>query len=163
MLDNEHVLICSQCYHGNKSITTEAINAVIEFCQGDGISRISSNSKDAIYIEKKPVTMRFMETTSLDAFHEFNKCNSGVVGCSTFYSLRPRNVKIISPHETCMCIYHENVQLLLQVRKLVILLLIEIMLSNNRHGTMTINEYARNLSVEQSNDLANANRYLFRR
>ena len=127
MRDSDHVLVSPQHFRGNKSITAEAITAVIEFYQEDGISRISSNSKDVIHIIKKPVTVRFMETTLLDAFREFNKRNPGVVGRSTFDSLRPRNVKIISPHETCMCIYHENMQLLLQVRKLVILSLIEIM------------------------------------
>jgi hypothetical protein len=127
MRDNDHALVSPQYFRGSKSITAEAITAVIEFYQEDGISRISSNSKDVIHIKKKPVTVRFMETTLLDAFREFNKRNPGVVGRSTFYSLRPRNVKIISPHETCMCIYHKNMQLLLQVLKLVILSLIEIM------------------------------------
>jgi hypothetical protein len=67
-----------------------------------------------------------MEMTALDAFQGFGKRNSGLVRRSTFYSLLPRNVKIISPHETCMCIYHENMHLLLQMHKVVI-----VRLSNN--------------------------------
>jgi hypothetical protein len=84
------------------------MNTVIEFYQEDGISRVSANSKDVIQINKKPVAVRFMEMTVLDAFREFDKRNPGLVRRATFYSLRPRNVKIGSPHETCMCIYHEN-------------------------------------------------------
>ena len=34
---------------------------------------------------------------------------------STFYSLRPRQVKIACPHDTCMWQLHENMNLLLQV------------------------------------------------
>jgi hypothetical protein len=52
MRDNDHVLAHHHYFRGNKSITAEAITAVIEFYQEDGISRISSNSKDVILIEK---------------------------------------------------------------------------------------------------------------
>ena len=90
-----------------------------------------------------------MEMTLLDAFRQFNKRNSDLVGSTTLFSLRPRNVKIASPHETCMCIYHENMQLLLQVRTFVILSSVEILYSYNRYGTGTINKYGKNPSLEQ--------------
>ena len=67
---------------------------------------------------KKAESLRFMEMAVLDAFREFDRRNPGLVRRSVFYSLRPRNVKIISPHETCMCIYHENMHLLLKVREI---------------------------------------------
>jgi hypothetical protein len=149
MRDNDHILVSPQYFRGNKPIAAEAVTAVIEFYLEDGISRISSNSKNVIQIKKKPVTIRFMEMTLLDAFREFNKRNPGLVGRSTFYSLRPRSVKITSPHEACMCIYHENMQLLLQVRKLVTLSLKRIMKSYDRHGTTTTNECGGNPSAVQ--------------
>ena len=79
---------------------------------------MSANSKDIIRINQKAESVRFMEMTVLDAFREFDKRNPGLVGRSVFHFLRPRNVKIISPHETCMCIYHENMHLLLKVREI---------------------------------------------
>ena len=77
---------------------------------------MSSNSKDIIRINQKAEPVRFMETTVLNAFRQFDKCNPGLVERSIFYSLQPRNVKIVSLHETCMCISHENMHLLLKVR-----------------------------------------------
>ena len=74
---------------------------------------MSANSKDIIRINQKAESVRFMKMTVLDAFREFDRRNPGLVGRFIFYSLRPRNVKIISSHETCMCIYHENTHLLL--------------------------------------------------
>jgi hypothetical protein len=70
------------------------------------------DSKNVIVINQKPMTVSFMEMTIFDAFREFDKRNPSFVGCSTFYSLRPQHVKIASPHETYMCIYHENMYLL---------------------------------------------------
>ena len=79
---------------------------------------MSANSKDVIRINQKAESVRFMKITVLDAFREFDRRNPGLAERSVFYSLRPRNVKIISPHETCMCIYHENMHLLLMVREI---------------------------------------------
>ena len=76
---------------------------------------MSANSKDVIRINQKAEPVRFMEMTVPDAFRQFDKRNPGLVGLSVFYSLRPRNVKIVSLHETCMCVYHENMHLLLKV------------------------------------------------
>ena len=62
------------------------------------------------------VPVRFMEMTVLDAFRIFYDRFPSAVGRSTFYSLRPREVKIAAPHETCMCIIHENIDLFTQGR-----------------------------------------------
>ena len=56
-----------------------------------------------------------MEMTILDADRIFNERHPGAVARSTFYSLRPQEVKIASSHETCMCVIHENMDLLLKV------------------------------------------------
>ena len=94
------------------------VNTVIAFYQEDGISSMSANSKDILRINQKAESVRFMEMTVLDAFRKFVRRNPGLVGSSVFYSPQPRNVKITSPHETCMCIYHENMHLLLKVREI---------------------------------------------
>ena len=97
------------------SLSDGTIDNVVRFYSEDGISRVSSNSKDAIQIKKQPVAVRFMEMTVLDAFRIFNDRFPAAVARSTFYSLRPREVKISAPHETCMCIIHENMDLLVKV------------------------------------------------
>ena len=58
--------------------------------------------------------------TVLDVFRIFNDRFPGAVGRSTFYSPRPREVKIVAPHETCMCIMHENMDLLVKVGALLL-------------------------------------------
>ena len=87
---------------------------------------MSANSKDVIRINQKAEPVRFMEMTVLDAFRQFDKRNPGLVGRPVFHSLRPRNVKIVSLHETCICIYHENMHLLLKMRGICNFLLLNI-------------------------------------
>lgn len=88
---------------------------MVEFYREDGISRTSSNSKDTIKIDGQPVAVRFLEMTILDAYRIFNERFPGAVGRSTFAALRPGEVKVAMPHDTCMCIIHENMDLLLKV------------------------------------------------
>ena len=132
--NNNNVLAFPQYFRGNAALSTETISSVVEFYQEDGISRSSTNSKDIVQINKKPVVLRFMEMTVLDAFQEFDSRHPGLVGRSTFHSLRPKNVKIVSPHDTCLCIYHENMNLLLQVRNLFNFLFLKIKKLSYRHG-----------------------------
>jgi hypothetical protein len=88
---------------------------VIKFYCEDGISRVSSNSKDTIKINGQSVAVRFLEMTVLDAYQTFNERHPDTVSRSTFNALRPREVKTATPHDTCMCIIHENMDLLLKV------------------------------------------------
>ena len=104
-----------QCLRGNLPLFDVIFDTVIQFYCEDGISRVSSNPKDTILINKRPVPVRFMEMTVLDAYRIFNERHPGDVARSTFYSLRPREVKISSPHETCMCTIHENMDLMIKV------------------------------------------------
>lgn len=146
--DSDNVHAFPQYFRGNASLAENAITTVVEFYQENGISRVSSNSKDVIQINGKAAAVRFMEMTVLDAFRKFDRRHPGLVGRSTFYYLRPQNVKIVSPHETCMCIYHENMQLLLKVCKLITISLIEILNFSCSHGTKTTNEYGRGLLLQ---------------
>ena len=88
---------------------------MVKFYREDGISRTSSNSKDTIKINGQPVAIRFLEMTVLDAYQIFNERHPGTVARSAFNALRPREVKTATPHDTCMCIIHDNMDLLLKV------------------------------------------------
>ncbi|CAF4489569.1 unnamed protein product [Rotaria socialis] len=109
------MLAYPQSLRGNISLSSTTIDSVVKFYYEDGISRASSNSKDTIKINGKPAIVRFLEMTILDAYRIFNERFPGVVSRSTFTVLRPREVKIATPHETCMCIIHENMDLLIKI------------------------------------------------
>ena len=91
------------------------IDAVVKFYREDGISRTSFNSKHTIKIDGQPVAVRFLEMTVLNAYHIFDERHPGAVARSAYNALRPREVKTATPHDTCMCIIHENMNLLLKV------------------------------------------------
>jgi hypothetical protein len=110
------MLAYPQCLRGNIPLSDATIGTVFKFCCEDCISRVSSNSKDTTKINGQAVAVRFMEMTVLDAYGIFNERFPRAVARSTFYALRPREVKIETPHDTCMCIIHENMDLLLKVR-----------------------------------------------
>lgn len=110
------MLAYPQCSRGNIPLSDATIDTVFKFYREDGISRVSSNSKDTMKINGQAVAVRFMEMTVLDAYRVFNERFPEAVARSTFYALRPREVKIASPHDTCICIIHENMDLLLKVR-----------------------------------------------
>ncbi|CAF3685106.1 unnamed protein product [Rotaria sp. Silwood1] len=112
---NNGILAYPQCLRGNIPLSDSTIDTVVNFYREDGISRTSSNSKDTIKINGQPVAVRFLEMTVLDAYQIFNERHPGTVARSTFNALRPREVKPVTPHETCMCIIHENMDLLLKV------------------------------------------------
>ena len=110
------MLAYPQCSRGNIPLSDATIDRVFKFYGEDGISRVSSNSKDTMKINGQAVAVRFMEMTVLDAYRIFNERFPGAVAQSTFYALRSREVKIATPHDTCICIIHENIDLLLKVR-----------------------------------------------
>ena len=112
---NGDVLAVPQYFSGNPPISIDTITTIIDFYLEDGISRISSYSKDTTQINGITLSIRFMKMSVLDAFPLFNERFPGLVGRSTFYSSRPRDVKIVSLHDTCMCITYENMNLLIKV------------------------------------------------
>ncbi|CAF3402296.1 unnamed protein product [Rotaria socialis] len=113
---NEGVLAVPQYFSGNPSISNDTITTIIDFYREEGVSRTSPNSKDTIQINRNTVPLRFMEMSVLDAFRLFDERFPNMAARTTFYSLRPRDVKILSPHDTCICIIHENMNLLIKVR-----------------------------------------------
>lgn len=113
---DQYVLAYPEYCRGNKTLAEETIESVVQFYLQDGVSRISSNTKDVLKIKGELVPVRFMEMSIREAVRKFYEDNPTVnIGKSTFYSLRPRQVKITCPHDTCMCQVHENMNLLLQV------------------------------------------------
>ena len=96
------MLAYPQCSRGNIPLSDAAIDRVFKFYGEDGISRVSSNSKDTMKINGQAVAVRFMEMTVLDAYRIFNGRFPGAVAQFTFYALRPREVKITTPHDTCI-------------------------------------------------------------
>ena len=111
-----NVLAFPEYSRGNQSPDDDTVQLVVQFYLQDGISRVSSNTKDVLKIKNEFVPIRFMEMSVQEALRKFYDDYLNVkVGKSTFYSLRPRQVKIYCPHETCICQTHENMSLLLQV------------------------------------------------
>ncbi|CAF3771436.1 unnamed protein product [Rotaria sp. Silwood1] len=88
---NEGVLAFPQYFKGNTSISNDTITSIINFYREDGVSRVSSNSKDTIQINHNTVPIRYMEMSVLDAFRIFDERFPGLVGRTTFYSSRPRD------------------------------------------------------------------------
>ncbi|CAF1125124.1 unnamed protein product [Adineta ricciae] len=113
---NSGILAYPQCLRGtNRALSDSTIDEVVKFYREDGISRILSNSEDTIKIDGQSVAVRFLEMTVLNAYRIFNEQHPGPVARSTFNALRPREVKTATPHDTCICITHENIDLLLKV------------------------------------------------
>jgi hypothetical protein len=110
------VLAFPEYSRGNKFLSDDTIQLVVQFYLQDGISRMSPNTKDVLKIKNALVPIRYLEMTIREALRHFYTDNPSIkIGKSSFYALRPRQVKISSPHLTCMCHYHENMDLVLQV------------------------------------------------
>ena len=76
---------------------------------------MSSNSKDIIQINRNKVPVRFMKMLVLDTFRLFDKRFPGLVGRTTFFSSLAHDVKILSPHDTCIFIVHKHLGMLIKV------------------------------------------------
>jgi hypothetical protein len=121
--EEKQVLAFPEYSRGNKFLDQDTIELIVQFYLQDGISRMSSNTKGVIKIKNELVPVRFMEMTICEALRKFYDDYPMIkVGKSSFYSLRPRQVKLNSPHETCMCHIHENMSLLVQVSVLIVYL-----------------------------------------
>ena len=104
---------------GNQPTDPDVIEHVVNFYRNDSISRPSANRKDVISINGKSTNKRFMQMTISEAYRLFSVENPSLkIGKSKFYELRPKDVKPESPHDVCLCIYHENMSLLIKVSAL---------------------------------------------
>lgn len=107
-------------FSGNPSIDPLIIDEIQSFYQSDDISRPTASKKEVIHINKKPVAIRYMSMTIGQAYQLFLQhlklhTTSNYISKSTFYSLKPKWIKTLTPHDVCSCIYHENFNLLIEV------------------------------------------------
>lgn len=104
---------------GNKQCDPNVAQIIQDYYLDDEISRQSSNTKDT----RKPkgagtVVIRYMTMSIGETFELFKTKYPNIkVSRSKFYSLHPTWVREDSPHEVCMCIHHQNVDLILSVRE----------------------------------------------
>jgi hypothetical protein len=104
---------------GNKPFDSTTTQIIQDFYLDDEISRASSNTKDI----RKPkgigaVAIRYMTMSIGETFELFKtKYFDLKVSRSKFYALKPSWVREDCPHQVCMCIHHQNIDLLLTVRK----------------------------------------------
>ena len=102
---------------GNKALDPAVSQLVVDFYLDDEISRPSSYTKDARKLTKDiVVVVRYLTMSVGEAFKLFQARHSKLsIGRSKFFGLRPTWVSEDCPHEVCMCIYHENADVLLKV------------------------------------------------
>jgi hypothetical protein len=104
---------------GNKSFDTNVAQVIQDFYVDDEISRQSPNTKDT----RTPkdigtVVIRYMTMSIGETFELFKSKYPNVkVSRSKFHALRPSWVREDCPHQVCMCIHHQNIDLLLAVSK----------------------------------------------
>ena len=108
-------------FSGNHPVDPLVIDEVELFYQDDTISRQSSNKKEVLHVKGQIIPIRYMSMTVGQAYILFLKKIQDIdplnfISKTVFYSLRPKWVKILKPHDTCACIYHENFDFLIQVR-----------------------------------------------
>ena len=103
---------------GNKSLDEQIELAVHNFYTSDEVSRESSHKRQVIHPppSRKPVSLRFLHLNIDETFQQFKlKYPNMEIRRSRFFLLRPVWVREQTTHESCMCIYHENADLVLQV------------------------------------------------
>ena len=78
---------------------------ISDFYQSDEISRVNPSGGRALKILG---ALRYMNYPISNAYQIFKSYNpDDIVGLSSFFALRPKNVKTISktPHNNCLCVY----------------------------------------------------------
>ncbi|CAF1437694.1 unnamed protein product [Rotaria sordida] len=104
-----------------QSLSTDVKQRVYDYYFRDDISYQAPGKRDSITIrengEKKKLQKRYLLYSLNEVYQLFAEENpQAVISCSSFKNLRPCNVlyKSATPHNLCLCIYHENISLLLQ-------------------------------------------------
>lgn len=109
-------------------LNEKTYSLVDEFYNNDEISWQAPGRKDRLLIREKDengriqkshIQLRYMLMSLSEAYEQFQSFCNEKIGFSKFASLRPKHVKIFDkiPHNVCVCVYHENVRLLLQALK----------------------------------------------
>ena len=103
---------------GNKPLDNQIELLVKNLYTIDEISRETSYKKQVIRPPplRNPIALRFLHLTIGETFEQFKlKYPDLEISRSKFFFLRSAWVREKTHHETCVCIYHENADLLLQV------------------------------------------------
>lgn len=96
-------------------------NCIREFFEDDAVSSMSPNKNDIIVKNKVRKQKRYLSNSMKYLFIEFCEKNPFTVSYSAFCKLRPFWVvnRVLTARDTCLCIKHENIQLLCtQLKKL---------------------------------------------
>ena len=121
------VPVCSSSKKSTSAESEEKIELVHSFYRTDDISWQAPGRKDRIIIRetteegpriKTTQQVRYMMMSLREAYNKFIEQHSTMkMSLSKFCELRPPNVKLFDhlPHQVCLCSYHENVRLLLEV------------------------------------------------
>ena len=108
-----------------KGLNEETVKTVKDYYAKDEISWQAPGRKDRIIIRellstgekiKKTEQVRYLLMSLKEIYNLFQTENENVsIGFSKFCDLRPQNVKLFDqiPHNVCVCMYHENVRLML--------------------------------------------------
>ena len=106
---------------GNKPLDSQIELAVYNFYTSDEISTETSYKKQVIHPPplRTPIHLRFLHLTIGETYEQFKvKYPNIELSLSKFFSLRPKWVRERTPQESCLCIHHENADLLLQASNL---------------------------------------------
>ncbi|CAF2039332.1 unnamed protein product [Rotaria magnacalcarata] len=104
-----------------QSLQINVKNKIYEFYCRDDISYQAPGKRDTVTIKengtKTKLQKRFLLYTLREMYQLFIEENPTIqVSRSSFQGLRPCNVlyKSLTPHNVCVCVYHENILLLLK-------------------------------------------------
>ena len=106
---------------GNKPLDSQIELAVYNFYISDEISRETSYKKQVIHPSplRTPIPLRFLHLTIGETYEQFKMKYPNIeLSRSKFFSLGPKWVRERTPQESCLCIHHENADLLLQASNL---------------------------------------------
>lgn len=103
------------------SVISTLNQTVVDFYSKDSISYQARGLNDFIIVRDKglktKIQKRYLCMTLGEAYQNFKELNPDIqIGRSKFCELRPLNIKLRSEtsHNTRLCIYHENVRLILE-------------------------------------------------
>ena len=109
----------------SSSIPIDIKEKVKEFFYRYDITYQTPGRRDSIVIKqdgvKHKVQKRYLLYSLNEVYQLFINENANLkISCSSFKALRPMNIlyKSSTPHNVCVCLYHENVYLLLQTLKM---------------------------------------------
>ena len=116
-------MVCLSLLHLHEEINQDldVIDQVINYYSNGSVSRPSPNRKDVLTINRELMSKKFMSMRISEAYRLFSIEKSSLkIGKSKFYELRPKDVKPESTHDICLCIYQENMSLLVKVKVLLV-------------------------------------------